>query len=57
MKDVNQNQESLNVYRIRKLLKKIRIRIDRRIRDLYVINKKEIKMTIKIVRRKDILIS
>ena len=45
----------MNIYRIRKLLKKIRIKIDRRNRNSHVTNKKEIKVTMKIVRKKDIL--
>ena len=55
MKDINQNQESPNVYRIRKLLKKTRIRIGREIRYSYKTNKEETEMTIKTIKKKDVL--
>ena len=55
MKDINQSQEILNVYRIRKLLKKICIRINREIRDFQTTNKEETEIIIKTVREKDIL--
>ena len=55
MKDINQSQESLNVYRIYNILKKIRIRIDRRIRGSYKTNKKETEMIMETTRRKDVL--
>ena len=57
MKDINQDQESLNVLEIRKLLKKTCIETDRRNKSSYVINKKEIEMTIRIIRKKDVLIN
>ena len=54
MKDVNQSQKDLNIYKIYKLLKKIRIRIDREIRDSYTTNKKETKIKVRITKEKDI---
>ena len=55
MENTDKNQESLDIYRIYKLLKKTCIRTNRKNEDSYTINKKEIKMTIKIIRKKDIL--
>ena len=55
MKDINQSQEDLNVYRIRELLKKIRIRTNRRIRSSYTINEERTKIIMKITRRKNVL--
>ena len=57
MKDIDQSQESSNVYKIRKLLKKIRIRIDRRIRNSYTTNKKKTEVTIRTIRRKNVLVN
>ena len=57
MKDINQSQESLKIYRIRKLLKKTCIRTNQGIRDTYIINKKETKIIIKITKRENVLIN
>ena len=56
MKNINQSQESLSVYKIRKLLQKTRIRISRKIRNSYTINEKEIEMTMGITREKNVTI-
>ena len=55
MKNIDKNQKSLNVYRICELLKKICIETDRGNGGSYTINKKEIKMTIKVIKRKSVL--
>ena len=57
MENVDQDQRSSSVYRIRELLKKIRIRTNEGIRDSYTTNEERIKMEIGITKRKDILIN
>ena len=55
MEIIDKDQESLNVRRVRKLLKKICTRTDRRNRDLYTTNEKGTKMTMRVTRRKSVL--
>ena len=55
MENINKSQGDLDIYRIRKLLKKTRTRTSRGDRDSYTTNKKETKMTIETVRKENIL--
>ena len=55
MKDINQSQGGPDIYRIYKLLKKTRIKTGRGVGDPYTTNKEEIKIKMKITKKKDIL--
>ena len=55
MKNIDEDQEGLNIYRVRELLEKTYIRTDRRNENPYTINKKETKMIVKNVRRRNVL--
>ena len=57
MKNTNQSQESLNILKVRKLLKKTCIRIDWEIRSTNVTNEEETKIIMRITKRKDILVN
>ena len=57
MKNTNQDQESLNIYRIRKLLKKTCIKISRGLGNPYTTNEKEIEMIMKVTKEKNVLIN
>ena len=55
MKNTDKSQESLDIYRVRKLPEKIRIKTDRRNGDSYTTNEKEIKIIIKITKKENVL--
>ena len=55
MKNIDKDQGNPDIYRVYKLLKKIRIRTDKRNEDFYTTNKKKIKMTMKITKGENIL--
>ena len=55
MENTDKSQESLDIYRVRKLLKKIRIKTDERNRNPYTTNKKRSKMTMEITREESVL--
>ena len=54
MKNINKDQRSLSLRKVYKLLKKIRTKTNRENRNPYKINKKEIKIIMKIIRERNI---
>ena len=54
MKNVDKSQENPDIYRVRKLLKKIRIKIDKRNEDPYKTNEKRTKMIMRVIKRESV---